>query len=200
MRCRRPTLEAERPSAPGLARRVPSTEDALSLRSLVDASTTADPRRAGDVSIAARLQLPDLGRGRHRLQHRNLDATHGPGLAGADAADPQQRHRAGRGHGAAVRATGAAVAADRFRRRPPGSAQAALRDAGRARPARARPGHPHHHRRRAAVAGRRLRLPARMRERVRRAGSPDLRVGPGATRPICRTRSRSTRRHSTPRA
>ena len=80
--------------------------------------------------FAGQLQLSGLGRRRARLQRRHLDAAHRPGLAGAHPADPPERDRGRRGHGAAVRAAAAVAALDRLRGRPLRPAQAPDRDPG----------------------------------------------------------------------
>ena len=137
------------------------------------------PARTGAIPFAWGLQLSGLGGRGLRVQRGDLDAAHRPGLAGPHPADPPQRRRRGRGDGAAVRPVAAAAAPYRFRGRPPRPAQAA--DGHPSGDGGAVPGAGTAHRLRAGhlVAGGRVRLPARMRDGLRRAGAPDLRLRTG---------------------
>lgn len=132
--------------------------------------------------LAGRLQLPGMGRRRAGVQRRHLDAAHRPGLAGADRADQQQRHRGRHRDVAAVRPVAAAPAPDRLCRRPLRPPQGPAGDPVRHGPAGAGPGPADAAGRGAAVAGLPVRLPARLRQRLRRAGAPDLRLGTGGRR------------------
>ena len=72
-------------------------------------------------------QLPHLGRRGAGFQHRHLDPTHGPGLAGAHPADASQRHRRRRGDRPAVRPAAVVAAVHRLCGGPIRPAQAADR-------------------------------------------------------------------------
>ncbi len=128
------------------------------------------------------VQLPRVDARRPRVEHRRLDAGHGPGLGRAHRADGPRRDRDGRDDGAAVRPAAAAGGRDGLGRRPVRPAQAADGHA-------VRTAAPRRRRRRAAAHARHdapphvaLRPRVRHGQRLRHPRPPGLRVGRGRPR------------------
>ena len=151
------------------------------------------PIREPHVPLAADTQLPPLRRRPARLVDGKLDATRGPGLAGA-AALPQQRLRHRDHDRAAIPADAAVRLARRRDRRSLLQAQAHHGDTGVDGPdrPRARPARPP--RRRHLVRGLPVRVPARHGDRGRQPDSPGVRLRARGPRRAAE-RGRAQQRH-----